>query len=378
MNTDHRLENNFQLNIRNSAQRTVVSVIGDCDPTHRELFTSTLRSVLAASAITELDLSRAGVFGSAAIAAVVEARRDASQPTLVIVDPAPHIARVLDVTQLGIPVEEREPRHGGAPPDRIAFDQLIARSVTTGREAMCITTGQLDAPGPEIVYVNPAFCALTGYSSNEILGATPRLLQGALTDRPMLDRLRSQLEQDENFHGETVNYRKDGSPFFMNWKISAVDTDQARYFVAHQVDATTSVRATRYVTASSLVETAGSVASNERRSALVEALRAAHHVLLGSGDVEASIFPNHEGDDQTDPSVRRIRLDRALTQGPVVSETDDGGYELAVAAEGEFVRVEVVVTGITDDHLRLTEIDAHHRIAQLVAGFATADTPDEA
>ena len=101
-------------------------------------------------------------------------------------------------------------------------------------------------------------------------------------------------------------------------------------------------------------------------------------LLLGSGDVEASIFPNHEGDDQTDPSVRRIRLDRALTQGPVVSETDDGGYELAVAAEGEFVRVEVVVTGITDDHLRLTEIDAHHRIAQLVAGFATADTPDEA
>ncbi|PSQ92020.1 MAG: hypothetical protein BRD57_03500, partial [Proteobacteria bacterium SW_6_67_9] len=45
-------------------------------------------------------------------------------------------------------------------------------------ESVIITDADLDAPGPRIRYVNPAFERLTGHSREEVVGATPRILQG--------------------------------------------------------------------------------------------------------------------------------------------------------------------------------------------------------
>ncbi len=50
-------------------------------------------------------------------------------------------------------------------------------------EAVVITTTELDHPGPEIVYVNEGFCRRTGYTPDEVIGRTPRLLQGPKTER---------------------------------------------------------------------------------------------------------------------------------------------------------------------------------------------------
>src|SRR4051794_689244 len=55
-------------------------------------------------------------------------------------------------------------------------------------EAIVITSPQLDQPGPVIEYVNPAFTRMTGYSAEEVIGKTPRILQGPLTDRAVLSR----------------------------------------------------------------------------------------------------------------------------------------------------------------------------------------------
>ena len=43
-------------------------------------------------------------------------------------------------------------------------------------EAVVVTTTELDPPGPEIVYINEAFCQLYGYAAEELLGETPRIL----------------------------------------------------------------------------------------------------------------------------------------------------------------------------------------------------------
>jgi diguanylate cyclase (GGDEF)-like protein/PAS domain S-box-containing protein len=98
-------------------------------------------------------------------------------------------------------------------------EYLLAGAVRHAREAVLITTAQLDPPGPEIVYVNEAFCRMTGYAREEVIGATPRILQGSKTDRPQLDRLRRQLSLGEPFDGEIVNYRKDGSEYVIEWYI---------------------------------------------------------------------------------------------------------------------------------------------------------------
>src|SRR5262249_36602597 len=66
---------------------------------------------------------------------------------------------------------------------------------------------------PQIVHVNEAMCRIAGYRADELVGNTPRLLQGQKTNRGVLATLRSALEVHHQFFGEVVNYRKDGSEY---------------------------------------------------------------------------------------------------------------------------------------------------------------------
>ncbi len=90
------------------------------------------------------------------------------------------------------------------------------------QDALVVTDAQIDAPGPHILYANPAFTQMTGYSADELKGKTPRILQGRDTDPRVINRLRQCLASGERFVGETVNYRKDGSPFQMQWTVEPI------------------------------------------------------------------------------------------------------------------------------------------------------------
>ena len=56
--------------------------------------------------------------------------------------------------------------------------------------AVMITDARLDGEGPVIEYCNAAMCEMTGYTEAELLGRSPRMLQGLLTDQLVLQRLR--------------------------------------------------------------------------------------------------------------------------------------------------------------------------------------------
>lgn len=118
--------------------------------------------------------------------------------------------------------------------------RLLESAVEQTSEAITITTAELSPPGPRIVFVNQAFTRITGYEPREVLGQTPRILQGPKTDRDVLDRMKRELFQRKNFRGETVNYHKDGSEFIMEWFITPiVNRDfQVTHFVAIQRDIT--------------------------------------------------------------------------------------------------------------------------------------------
>lgn len=74
-------------------------------------------------------------------------------------------------------------------------------------------------PGYPIIYINPALCELTGYSSEELLGKSPSMLQGVKSDKNVLASLKTTIAKGHVFHGKTVNYRKSGEEFIMEWKI---------------------------------------------------------------------------------------------------------------------------------------------------------------
>jgi diguanylate cyclase (GGDEF)-like protein/PAS domain S-box-containing protein len=141
------------------------------------------------------------------------------------------------------PHEIRQLTSAGPDPNR-AHTRLIdtlVDAVDQTFDAIIITEAALDEPGPRIVYANPAFCRMTGYTSDELVGKTPRILQGPRTDREVLDRLRDELDQNGSFLGRAINYRRDGSEFVMEWSISTLrgDDGEPEFYVAVQRDVTT-------------------------------------------------------------------------------------------------------------------------------------------
>jgi PAS domain S-box-containing protein len=118
--------------------------------------------------------------------------------------------------------------------------RILHRVAKDASEAITLTDTKLEKPGPRILWVNPAFTEITGYERTEVLGKTPRILQGPDTEESVLRRLRRRLEAGERFEGEALNYRKDGTPFINHWSIAPVCREDGGidYWVAVQRDVT--------------------------------------------------------------------------------------------------------------------------------------------
>ncbi len=117
-------------------------------------------------------------------------------------------------------------------------DKLLAAVVHFSEDSIIITDTELDRSGPHIVYVNPGFTKMTGYSAEEVLGKTPRILQGPKTDRTVLERLKATIKSGKVFYGQAINYRKDGSEFWNEWHIEPIKDDQGNitHYIAIQHD----------------------------------------------------------------------------------------------------------------------------------------------
>jgi PAS domain S-box-containing protein len=71
----------------------------------------------------------------------------------------------------------------------------------------------------KIIYANKAFKKLTGHDPESVIGKTPRVLQGTGTDPKVIARLSDALKTGGKFEGKAINYKKDGTPFIMYWRV---------------------------------------------------------------------------------------------------------------------------------------------------------------
>ena len=117
--------------------------------------------------------------------------------------------------------------------------RLLEASMEESFNSVVVTEA---GPGYPIIYVNPAFCELTGYGPHEIMGQSPSILQGPNTDKAVLERLNKNIAEGELFHGQAINYRKDGSEFMMEWKIAPIrnENDEITHYLAIQRDVSNS------------------------------------------------------------------------------------------------------------------------------------------
>ena len=98
--------------------------------------------------------------------------------------------------------------------------RLRDRALEAIGEGILITdAAEFDNP---VIYVNPAFERLTGYSKDEAIGRNARFLQGKETDTKTLAHIRSSVETEAAFRGSVLNYRKDGASFWNGLTISPI------------------------------------------------------------------------------------------------------------------------------------------------------------
>lgn len=118
--------------------------------------------------------------------------------------------------------------------------ELLENAIRNDYDSILITELNLEKPGPKIVYVNDGFTRMTGYLPEEVIGKTPRILQGPKTDRAILDRLKRRLIEGQAFFGHSINYKKDGTEFINQWDIHPLynQDGEATHWVSYQRDVT--------------------------------------------------------------------------------------------------------------------------------------------
>ncbi len=101
--------------------------------------------------------------------------------------------------------------------------QLYEKAIINTNEGVLITEAHpIAMPGPRIVFANEAFCAMTGYCQEEIVGQTPRILQGPKTDKKALEKIRTALQNRQSVKVELINYKKNGEEFVVEFEIVPV------------------------------------------------------------------------------------------------------------------------------------------------------------
>ena len=119
--------------------------------------------------------------------------------------------------------------------------RLLETAIAHLNDVVIITEAEpVSVPGPRIVYVNDAFERRTGYSRDEVIGKTPRILQGPETSRSELQRISDALSNWDPVRAELINYTKAGEPYWVELEIVPLANDKGwfTHWVAVERDVT--------------------------------------------------------------------------------------------------------------------------------------------
>lgn len=144
---------------------------------------------------------------------------------------AAHLATMFELEALRANVNSADGVDDRARTERIRLLESVA---VHARDAILIAEVEpIDLPGPRVIYCNAAFTETTGYLPQDIIGKTPRILQGPKTDPVARARIREAMATWQPIEIEIINYRKDGTEFWV--ELSIVPVADERGWFTHWV-----------------------------------------------------------------------------------------------------------------------------------------------
>lgn len=120
-------------------------------------------------------------------------------------------------------------------------NEILLQLVESAQDG--IVVAEKEGDDTILVYVNPAFEQLTGYSAEEILYQDCRFLQGEDTNVASVKVIREAINDQTPVRTILKNYRKDGSVFWNELSVTPFfdEVDQITYYIGIQKDVTTQV-----------------------------------------------------------------------------------------------------------------------------------------
>ena len=108
--------------------------------------------------------------------------------------------------------------------------KLLETVITQTKDAVIITeSDKSNRAVPRIVFVNPAFTQMTGFQFNEVIGKTPTIFMGRKSVENQIGNLSKALRGKEEFKFETLNHKKDGEEYWVNFSMIPITNKEGEH-----------------------------------------------------------------------------------------------------------------------------------------------------
>lgn len=101
--------------------------------------------------------------------------------------------------------------------------KLLETVITQAKDSIIITEPDLqDGNIPKIVYVNPAFSTMSGYTPDEIIGESPSIFVGPNSDMQEYEKLSFSIKNKQECQIETISYKKNKEEYWVGFSMLPV------------------------------------------------------------------------------------------------------------------------------------------------------------